>query len=107
MRLPAYSPRPAPMISSSRPAAARCGWRSFANGSRELATMTRERGVTRLHIEEALISGQEGQAVEIFLCRPHGAPPWPGVVIVGLGRARIGLYGPGGRPCGPYAIGRA
>ena len=44
--------------------------------------MTRERDVTKLRIEEDVISGHEGQTVETFLCRPDGAPPWPGVVIV-------------------------
>lgn len=44
--------------------------------------MTRERDVTKLRIEEDVISGHGGQTVETLLCRPHGAPPWPGVVIV-------------------------
>jgi pimeloyl-ACP methyl ester carboxylesterase len=38
--------------------------------------------VTKLHIEEQMIVSSDGRAVEVFLCRPHEAPPGPGVVIV-------------------------
>src|SRR3954467_7375326 len=40
------------------------------------------RNVTKLHTEEQMIVSDAGRAVEVFLCRPHGAPPGPGVVIV-------------------------
>lgn len=38
--------------------------------------------MTKLHTEEQMIVSDAGRAVEVFLCRPHGAPPGPGVVIV-------------------------